>query len=73
MTSVRLPDDILYRLNALSVSTHRTKSFYIVEALNRCLEDFEDIYTALDRISQPNRKFSTSAELLARLERDNHA
>ena len=49
---------------------YRTKSSYIIEDLNRYLEDFEDIYTAIDRISQPDRKFFTSAELLARLECD---
>jgi RHH-type rel operon transcriptional repressor/antitoxin RelB len=72
MTSVRLPEEMEYRLNMLAVSTHRTKSFYIIEALNRCLEDFEDAYTALDRISRPNRTFSASAEMLTRLERDNN-
>ena len=72
MTSVRLPEDIEYRLNALAMETHRTKSFYIIEALRNCIEDFEDVYTAIERISMPNRKITTSAEILARLERDNH-
>lgn len=72
MTSVRLPEDIEHRLNALAMETHRTKSFYIVEALRNCLEDFEDVYAAVERISSPNRKLTTSAQIFARLEHDNH-
>jgi RHH-type rel operon transcriptional repressor/antitoxin RelB len=44
MLSVRLPEDLEIRLNALASQTNRTKSFYAVEALSRHIEDLEDIY-----------------------------
>lgn len=46
MLTVRLPSDIEERLNALAKATHRPKSFYVREALERALEDIEDIYLA---------------------------
>jgi RHH-type rel operon transcriptional repressor/antitoxin RelB len=46
MLSVRLPKSLESRLNALSKSTKRPKSFYVREALERSLEDIEDTYLA---------------------------
>lgn len=50
MLTVRLPDDIENRLNALSKTTNRPKSFYVREALERSIEDIEDIYLAEKRL-----------------------
>lgn len=50
MLNVRLPDDIEARLNSLSKTTNRPKSFYVREALERSLGDIEDIYLAEKRI-----------------------
>ncbi len=50
MLTVRLPDDIEDRLNALAKTTNRPKSFYVREALERSLEDIEDIYLAEKRL-----------------------
>lgn len=50
MLNVRLPDDLEARLNTLSKTTNRPKSFYVREALERSLEDIEDIYLAEKRI-----------------------
>ena len=44
--SVRLPEDIDRRLTLLADRTGRTKTYYIREALERHLEDMEDIYDA---------------------------
>lgn len=50
MLTVRLPDDIENRLNVLSKTTNRPKSFYVREALERSIEDIEDIYLAEKRL-----------------------
>ena len=50
MLTVRLPSDIEDRLNNLSKTTNRPKSFYVREALERSIEDIEDIYLAEKRL-----------------------
>lgn len=50
-TSLRLPDDLGKRLNALSQKTGRSKTFYILEALKEHLEDLEDMYIAEQRLA----------------------
>jgi len=45
-----LPDDLEARLNTLAKTTNRPKSFYVREALERSLEDIEDIYLAEKRL-----------------------
>ncbi|MBU4177890.1 MAG: type II toxin-antitoxin system RelB family antitoxin [Desulfurivibrionaceae bacterium] len=50
MLTVRLPDDIEDRLNNLSKTTNRPKSFYVREALERSIGDIEDIYLAEKRL-----------------------
>jgi RHH-type rel operon transcriptional repressor/antitoxin RelB len=47
MLAVRLPESLESRLNALSLKTHRSKSFYIKKALERLLEEEEDYADAL--------------------------
>jgi len=46
MLSVRLPKNLESRLTTLAKATKRPKSFYVREALERSLEDIEDIYFA---------------------------
>ncbi|MCD6388015.1 MAG: ribbon-helix-helix domain-containing protein [Desulfobulbaceae bacterium] len=50
MFTMRLSDDMEQRLNFLSKETKRPKSFYVREALERSLEDIEDIYLAEKRL-----------------------
>ena len=45
-TTVRLPDDLDFRLSRLAKATKRTKSYFIREALERMIEDMEDAYLA---------------------------
>lgn len=45
-TSVRLPEDIESRLEALALKTGRSKAYYIREAIERHLEDMENVYLA---------------------------
>lgn len=46
MLTVRLPDNLEKRLNALASATKRPKSYYVREALERVMEDMEDAYLA---------------------------
>jgi RHH-type rel operon transcriptional repressor/antitoxin RelB len=44
MLTIRLSADMEQRLNMLANATQRPKSFYVREALERSLEDIEDVY-----------------------------
>jgi RHH-type rel operon transcriptional repressor/antitoxin RelB len=46
MLAIRLDVDTEQRLNYLAAQTHRTKSFYVKQALLEYLDDLEDIYLA---------------------------
>lgn len=66
MLSVRLPEDLEKRLEALAKATGRTKTYYIREALIAKLEDMEDLYMAeavLERIANGEEKTYPLSEL----------
>ena len=48
--SIRLPDELSERLQKLAERTGRTKTFYVVEAIQEHLEEIEDIYIAEKRL-----------------------
>ncbi|TAN51052.1 MAG: TraY domain-containing protein [Methylococcaceae bacterium] len=48
--SLRLPDDVLTRLQNLAQRTGRSKTFYMVEAICEHLDDLEDLYIAEQRL-----------------------
>lgn len=48
MLAIRLPNEILQRLENLAAITGRTKTFYAREAILSHLEDMEDYYLAAD-------------------------
>jgi len=50
MLTIRLSEDTEQRLNKLAKETHRPKSFYVREAIERSLDEIEDIYLAQIRI-----------------------
>ena len=47
MLAIRLPEETENRLAALAKKTGRTKTFYAREAIEKHLEDLEDIYLGL--------------------------
>lgn len=53
MISLKLPLELENRLNNLAAVTHRPKSYYLREALEKYLEEYEDTYTALARLEKP--------------------
>lgn len=48
--SLRLPVDLKQRLNHLAEKTGRSKTFYMLEAIQKHLDDLEDIYLAEQRL-----------------------
>jgi RHH-type rel operon transcriptional repressor/antitoxin RelB len=66
MLSVRLPEDIEKRLEALAKATGRSKTYYVREALIQKLEDMEDLYMAeavLERIRSGEEKTHSLADV----------
>jgi RHH-type rel operon transcriptional repressor/antitoxin RelB len=55
--TVRLPEDLARRLDRLAKRTKRSKSSFIVEALQRYLEEREDLETALARVREPQAEY----------------
>lgn len=51
--SVRLPDDLARRLEVVAQATKRSKSSFIVEALELYLGEREDLEIALARLRDP--------------------
>jgi RHH-type rel operon transcriptional repressor/antitoxin RelB len=49
VVSVRLPDDLKGRLDALSATTGRPAAFYLREALSEHLDDLEHAYGVVAR------------------------
>lgn len=71
MLTIRLPDEMENRLNVLAEATNRPKSFYVREALERSLEDIEDVYlaeSALERFRASGESAIPLAELERRLD-----
>jgi len=55
--SVRIPDDLASRLNEVATATKRTKSSFIIEALERFLAEREDLEIALSRLRDPGAEW----------------
>lgn len=49
--SLELPDDVSTRLQELEQLTGRSKTFYMIEAIQDHLDDLEDLYIAEQRLN----------------------
>jgi len=58
MVSVILPKELEDRLTVLANTTKRSKSLYIREAVEKYLENMEDMYIALYRLENPGDRIS---------------
>lgn len=73
-TAIRLPDETYERLKALSERTGRTSAYYIREAIEKHIEDMEDLYLAEEatrRRLEDNERTYTLEEVKRRLGLDN--
>ena len=48
--AIRLPDEVARRLKRLAARTGRSKTFYMIEAIQEHLDDLEDLYLAEQRL-----------------------
>ena len=70
MLSLRLSDEIEFRLAALARRTGRTKTFYAREAILTHLDDLEDYYLAAETVAEireGNEKTYTGDEVRSAL------
>jgi RHH-type rel operon transcriptional repressor/antitoxin RelB len=61
--TVRLPDELAERLDALARVTGRSKSSFVLEALERHLDEMEDLEIALARFRDPDAQWLDHAEV----------
>ena len=68
--TVRLPDELAQRLELIARSTKRSKSSFIIEALEVYLNEREDLETALARVREPQAEYVDHAEVKRALDLD---
>jgi RHH-type rel operon transcriptional repressor/antitoxin RelB len=61
--SLRLPDDLAVRLETLAKATRRSKTSFVLEALERYLDEREDLEVALARVRDPAAVWVDHAEV----------
>jgi predicted DNA-binding protein len=68
--SVRLPEELAERLARLAKTSRRSKSSFIVEALEAYLADQEDLEASLERFRDPEATWKTHDEVRRELDLD---
>jgi len=66
MLSVRLPEELEQRLEALAKATGRSKTYYVREALIEKIENLEDLYLAesvMERLASGEEKTTSLADV----------
>jgi predicted DNA-binding protein len=63
MLSIRISDDMSYRIENLSKKTNRPKSFYIKMLLENYFSEIEENYLALDILNNKKTKYYTTEEM----------
>ena len=66
--SIRLPDETAEKLQELSSSTDRPKSYYIIKALDTFLAEYADYMIAIDRLKDKDDPVISITELRERIE-----
>jgi RHH-type rel operon transcriptional repressor/antitoxin RelB len=62
--SLRLPEEIADRLDRLSKSIDRSKTYIVTKALAEYLEEYEDYLVALNRLNDKDDKIVPEKELV---------
>jgi predicted DNA-binding protein len=68
--SVRIPESLAERLESVAKATKRSKSSFVVEALERLLDAREDLETALARLRDPATEWVDHDEVRRELDLD---
>lgn len=68
--SVRIPEELSERLAALARATKRSKTSFIIEALERFLDEREDLEVALSRFRDPSAEWVEHGEVRRELDLD---
>ena len=61
--SIRIPEHLAKKLNAVAKDTERTRSFVIQKALEVYLEEYADLQVALDRLRDTADPIISSDEI----------
>lgn len=67
LKAFRLPQKLVVRLSRLAKKTHRTETFYVSDALENYLDEYEDALLATERFEDADTKYVTSKEMRSRL------
>ena len=67
--SLRLPDDVSTRLESLAELTGRSKTFYMIQAIQLHLDDLEELYLSEQRLIA-NRSGQSKTLSLAQVEQN---
>jgi len=67
LKAFRLPGILANRLASLAKATHRSETFYVIDALKHYLEDYADAQIAKDRFNDPGSNIVSSAEMRKKL------
>jgi predicted DNA-binding protein len=65
--SLRIPEELANRLEVVSKATKRTKTSVIVEAIERHLDEQEDLEIALSRFRDPGTEWVDHEDVLCEL------
>jgi len=65
--SVRLPDDLVRKLEGIAHETERSRAFHIQKALEAYMEDYADLQIALDRLHDQTDHVVSSKDMRKRL------
>lgn len=68
--TVRIPDELASRLDEAARLSRRSKTSFVLEALERFLEDWEDMGLALERIRDPEAEWMSHDEVKVALDID---
>jgi RHH-type rel operon transcriptional repressor/antitoxin RelB len=61
--SVRLPKNLVHRIDSIAKETERPRSFIIQKALESYMEDYADLQVALDRLHDQTDPVISGKEL----------
>ena len=65
--SVRLPDDLVRKLEGIANETERSRAFHVQKALEAYMVDYADLQIALDRLHDQTDQVVSSKDMRKRL------